>query len=116
MDDAAHRAATALTSDFERREYGRPPEGAEAPEERTGRTRAAGADQEVTGARIAALETALRAHAPALRRLRALWVPPSVIGRLGRLLAAPFRAAGAAMVQAAKAAARFWSARWSARS
>lgn len=116
MDDAAHGAVAALTSDFERREYGPPPERAGALKEGTGRTGAAGANQEVTGARIAALETALRAHAPALRRLRAWWVPPSVIGRLGRLLAAPFRVAGAAVVQAAKAAARFWSARWSARS
>ncbi|WP_461174341.1 DUF3488 and transglutaminase-like domain-containing protein [Arthrobacter sp. Z1-9] len=123
LDDAAHRAAAALTSDFERREYGPPPPTTDAPGGRTGRTgpraaggNAAGGNQEVSGARIAALETALRAHAPVLRRLRALWVPPSVVGRLGRLLAAPFRAAGAATVHTAKAAARFWSARWSARS
>jgi len=117
LDDASYRAAAALTSNFERREYGPPLAGPDVPDG-TGRTdpRAEGADQEVTGARIAALETALRAHAPALRRLRALWVPPSVIGRLGRLLTAPFRAAGAATVHMAKAAARFWSARWPARS
>ncbi|WP_461189540.1 transglutaminase family protein [Arthrobacter sp. Z4-13] len=118
LDDAAHRAAAALTSDFERREYGPPPAAADVPAERTGRAGpgTAGANQEVTGARIAALDSALRAHAPALRRLRAVWVPPSVVGRLGRLLSAPFRAAGAGAVRAAKAAARFWSARWSARS
>jgi len=117
LDGAAHRAAAALTSNFERREYGPPPAGADVPEG-TARTDpgAEGAIQEVTGARIAALETALRAQAPALRRLRALWVPPSVIGRLGRLLTAPFRAAGAATVHTAKAAARFSSARWPARS
>ncbi|MGF9647543.1 DUF3488 and transglutaminase-like domain-containing protein [Pseudarthrobacter oxydans] len=117
LDDAAHRAAAALTSNFERREYGPPPAGPEVPEG-TGRTDPGpeAAEQDVTGARIAALETALRAHAPALRRLRALWVPPSVIGRLGRLLTAPFLAAGAATIHMAKAATRFWSARWPARS
>jgi transglutaminase-like putative cysteine protease len=118
LDDAAHRAAAALTSDFERSEYGPPPAGADVTAGRTGRAglRTGDAHQDVTGNRIAALDAALRAHAPALRRLRALWVPPSVMGRLGRLLAAPFRAAGAAAVQAAKAAARFWSGRSSARS
>ncbi|WP_458779153.1 transglutaminase family protein [Arthrobacter sp. D3-16] len=117
LDDAAHRAAAGLTSDFERREYG-PPAAADVPGGSTGGTtpQAEGAYQEVTGNRIAALETALRAHAPTLRRLRALWVPPSVMGRLKRLLTAPFRAAGAASVHTAKAAARFWSARWPARS
>jgi len=117
LDDGAHRAAAALTAEFERREYGRPPAGARGPAEAslTG-PGTAGSNQEVTGARIAALESALRANAPALRRLRAVWVPPSVMGRLGRLLAAPLRAAGTAAAQTAQAAARFWSGRWSARS
>jgi transglutaminase-like putative cysteine protease len=117
LDDGAHRAAAALTAEFERREYGRPSAGARGPAEASlSVPGTAGFNQEVTGARIAALESALRANAPVLRRLRAVWVPPSVMGRLGRLLAAPFRAAGTAAARAAKAAARFWSARWSARS
>jgi hypothetical protein len=119
MDEAAHRAAAALTSDFERQKYGPPLEGVpEADPEATER-KATRASQEA-GARIAALETALRGNARTLRRLHALWLPPSVIGRLGRLLSAPFRiafgAAGAAVGKSAKAAARTWSARWSGHS
>jgi transglutaminase-like putative cysteine protease len=117
MDGAAHRAAAALTADFERHKYGRPPAGTDSPPQRQAaaepRTRS---HQDAAASRIAALESALRANTSAPRRLRAVWLPPSVLGRLGRLLSAPFRAAGAAAVSRVKAAAGSLSARWSARS
>jgi hypothetical protein len=120
LASAAHQAAAVLTTEFERHKYGPPAPGMPV----TGQVGAGsavaepapGGNSQVAGARIAAVEDALRANAPALRRLRALWLPPSVVGRLGRLLAAPFAAAGAAVAKAAKAAARTLSARWSARS
>jgi transglutaminase-like putative cysteine protease len=120
MDEAAHQAAAALTAEFERQKYGPPivdgvPEAGQA-----GTGRNASLANRVAGTRIAALETAFRGNAPTLRRLHALWLPPSVVGRLARLLATPFRitfkAAGAAAGKAAKAAARTWSARWSGHS
>jgi transglutaminase-like putative cysteine protease len=116
MDEAAHQAAAALTAEFERRKYG-PPVVQEPGEDQPGTRRDSSRHREVAGARIAALETAFRANAPTLRRLRACWLPPSVVGRLGRLLGTSFRvvsrAAVAAAGKAAKAAARTWSTRWS---
>jgi hypothetical protein len=120
MDEAAHHAAAALTAEFERQKYGPPivdgvPEAGKA-----GTGQNASPANGVAGSRIAALETAFRGNAPTLRRLHALWLPPSVVGRLARLLATPFRitfkAAGAAAGKAAKAAASTWSARWSGHS
>lgn len=119
MDDAAHSAAAALTSDFERQKYG-PPLVEGVPEaDPADIDRKASRASQVAGARVAALETALRGNAGTLRRLRAVWLPPSVVARLGRLLGTPFRIAFGAAVAAgknAKAAARTWSARWSGHS
>ncbi|SEQ20069.1 DUF3488 and transglutaminase-like domain-containing protein [Arthrobacter sp. OV608] len=112
MDEAAHQAAAALTADFERQKYG-PPLGGEPEADQPETARKASRSSEITAARIAALESAFRANSPTLRRLHAAWLPASVVGRFGRLLAVPFRAAGVAVGQAAKAAARTWSARWS---
>ncbi|WP_286132640.1 hypothetical protein, partial [Arthrobacter sp. OY3WO11] len=47
----------------------------------------------------------LQANAGLARRLQAAWIPPSVMGRLGRLLAAPFVGAGRFLRRTAKAAA-----------
>lgn len=102
MDIAAHQAAGALTADFERHRYGRP-----LPVER--KTGDAGRQQQdVAGggaaAHIEALELALRANATRWQRFRAAWLPPSVMRRLGRILAAPFRAALRLLAATAKAA------------
>jgi transglutaminase-like putative cysteine protease len=112
MDEAAHQAAAALTADFERQKYG-PPLGGEPEADQPETARKASRSSEITVARFAALESAFRANSPTLRRLHAAWLPASGVGRFGRLLAVPFRAAGVAVGQAAKAAARTWSARWS---
>jgi hypothetical protein len=118
MDDAAHRAAAALTREFERQQYG-PPAEAGAPAADVPAAAKSGTDQQsarrsqLAAARIEALETALRGNSTVLRRLRALWLPPSVVNRLGRLLAAPFRTVGTATAKTARAAARTLSARWS---
>ncbi|MDQ0924339.1 transglutaminase-like putative cysteine protease [Pseudarthrobacter sp. W1I19] len=112
MDEAAHQAAAGLTAEFERQKYG-PPVGGEPEADHSGTARKASRSSEITAARIAALESAFRANSPTLRRLHAAWLPASVVGRFGRLLAAPFRAAGVAAGKAAKAAARTWSLRWS---
>lgn len=112
MDEAAHQAAAALTADFERHKYG-PPLAGEPEADQPETARKASRSSEITAARIAALESAFRANSPTLRRLHAAWLPASVVGRFGRLLAVPFRAAGVAVGKAAKAAARTWSARWS---
>lgn len=104
MDAAAHQAAGVLTADFERHRYGRPlPAGRNTGG--TGRER-----QDAGGAyaapHIEALELALRANATRWQRFRAAWLPPSVMGRLGRMVAAPFRAAGRLLAATAKAATR----------
>ncbi len=68
-DDPAVAALAALTSDIEREQYGRP---------------RAGLGSDGTGAaadRIGALETSLQANARLGVRLRAQWLPPSVLTR-----------------------------------
>jgi hypothetical protein len=98
MDDAAHQAVISLTADFERRAYG-PPAG-DSP----------GAGKvEPAAARIAALHSSMRANVTRSRRLRADWLPPSVIALWGRMLTAPFRFMGRAARRTAQAAARSWS-------
>ncbi|NUP58388.1 MAG: DUF4129 domain-containing protein, partial [Pseudarthrobacter sp.] len=98
MDEQAHQAVRMLTTGFERYRYGRPDSGGN-PGFR------AGADVPDAGTGVAALETALRENAPLIRRLRAAWLPPSVMARLGRLAGLPFRAAGRAIRKTAQAAA-----------
>lgn len=95
MEDAAHEAVRTLTSDFERRHYGRPVHAAD------GRGKA-----EQAASRIAAVQQSLRANASLLRRLRADWLPPSVLGQWSRILTAPFTGLGRVARRTAKAAAR----------
>jgi hypothetical protein len=94
LDDAAHQAVRTLTADFERRHYGRPlhPAG-------PGKVQPA-------AARIAAVQQSLRDNATFFRRFRADWLPASVLGQLGRLMASPFTAIGRLTLRGAKAAAR----------
>jgi hypothetical protein len=101
MDDAGHQAVISLTTDFERRRYG-PPARQDTP---SGDERAA----DRAPLRIAAVQRSLRANVPLSRRLRADWLPPSVIRRLGRMLTAPFRALAGLARRTAQAAARSWS-------
>lgn len=83
MDAPVHRAAAALTEDFEHQQYGRPAAGPAA-----GDSRAA----DSAAARIALVEAALRANAKPLARLRAAWLPPSVMSGWRRSVYAPFGA------------------------
>lgn len=110
LERSAHLAAVALTGAFERHTYGPPvpdsqpdghdggatPIGAKAPGAAPGRV----ADQ------VATLEEGLRSSASYPRRLRARWFPPSVMARLRRLVAAPFRAGGRTLRKAAGAVRR----------
>ncbi|HYH76560.1 MAG TPA: DUF3488 and transglutaminase-like domain-containing protein, partial [Arthrobacter sp.] len=98
MDDAAHRAVMSLTSDFERHAYGRPP--GDAP---------GAGKEEPAAARITALQSSMRANVTHSRRLRADWLPPSVMALWGRMLTAPFRVMGRAARRTAKAAAHSFS-------
>ncbi|MCO4254393.1 transglutaminase family protein [Pseudarthrobacter cellobiosi] len=98
MDDAAHQAIRSLTSDFERRHYGPPVQ------DTAGRGRTV-----AIAPRIAAVQQSMRANASLPRRLRAYWLPPSVLGRWAWLLAAPFRGLNRLARRTAKAAARSWS-------
>ncbi|WP_427115334.1 transglutaminase TgpA family protein [Pseudarthrobacter scleromae] len=106
LDRAAHQAVAALTAGFERHSYGRPsgavPE-ASVDDGQPGPARGTGG---AVAAQVAAVESSLQANAGLARRLQAAWIPPSVMGRLGRLLAAPFLAAGRFLRRTAKAAAR----------
>ncbi|MET3720300.1 DUF3488 and transglutaminase-like domain-containing protein [Arthrobacter sp. UYEF21] len=99
MDDAAHQAVRTLTSDFERRHYGRPGNDT------------AGRDLkfERIAPRIATLQQSLRDNATLPRRWRAAWLPASVLGRFARFLAAPFHGVSRLALRTAKAAARSWS-------
>lgn len=109
LDQAAHQAVLALTADFERHSYGRPPLPGPAPVKEGGPSfTGANRDPGELAGRITAVEQSLRANAPLARRVQAAWVPASVMGRLGRLLAAPFRAAGSILHRTAKAAAHSW--------
>lgn len=93
LDAAGHNAVSALTLDFERRQYGRPA-AATDPADADARTEDSRARMErsTAAARIAAVQASLRANAKPLVRLRAVWLPPSVISRWRVAFLAPFRA------------------------
>ncbi|MBT2530789.1 transglutaminase domain-containing protein [Arthrobacter sp. ISL-48] len=122
IDDAGHQAVRSLTAEFERRKYG-PPSRQDAPPAggtasdgaaagpATGRQAPAVASggEESMALRIAAVQQSLRGNVPLSRRLRADWLPPSIMGRWGRILTAPLRALGRQSRRTAQAAARAWS-------
>ena len=84
---AAHTAVSALTDDFERHQYGRPNGAAGSAGSRPG-----DGPETAAAARIAAVQSALRANARPLVRVRAAWLPPSVMGSWRRSVSAPARA------------------------
>jgi transglutaminase-like putative cysteine protease len=98
LDDAAHQAVLSLTADFERRHYGRPLQDTAGP-----------GKPGTAASRIAAVQQSLRDNASFPRRLTADWLPASVLGKWGRLLASPFKAIGRLTLRAAKPAARSWT-------
>jgi transglutaminase-like putative cysteine protease len=97
-DSAAREAVLTLTSDFERRHYGRPGD----------QLTNSGKPGRVAP-RIAAVQRSLRDNASLPWRLRADWLPASVLGRWSRFLAAPVQGVGRLSLRMAKAAARSWS-------
>jgi hypothetical protein len=74
MNEQGRAAVGALTRDFERLEFGRPAEELATP----------------AGERIAAVRAALREKSSLWVRLRADWLPPSVMARWAALAASPF--------------------------
>lgn len=101
LDDDGHKAVIALTGDFERQEFGRPGDAATAP----------------AAERIAAVRSSFKGNARLLVRLRADWLPPSVMSRWGSLVSWPFRVVGRGAVSMGRALSRTWrrvirSVRW----
>ncbi|MBT2536321.1 DUF3488 and transglutaminase-like domain-containing protein [Arthrobacter sp. ISL-69] len=102
-DDAGARAVASLTADFERQQYGRPagiPESAALAGEPAAAVSAAD--------RIARTQASLRRHSRLPQRLRAEWLPPSVMNRWGLIASAPFRAISRPAAKLGQAAARSW--------
>jgi transglutaminase-like putative cysteine protease len=106
-DDAGARAVTSLTADFERQQYGRPPEHTVEGAWSDGRD-VAGAAGVSAADRIARVQASLRSHSRPATRLRAAWLPPSVMKRWGQIVSAPFRAVGRSGAKLGQAAARSW--------
>jgi hypothetical protein len=106
-DDAGARAVASLTADFERQQYGRP---AGSPESAAmgGQPAAAGASVASSADRIVRVQASLRRHSRLVQRLRAEWLPPSVMNRWGLIASAPFRAVSRAAAKLGQAAARSW--------
>ncbi|MHA7222329.1 transglutaminase TgpA family protein [Arthrobacter sp. RHLT1-20] len=99
-DAAGHKAVSALTEDFERRQYGRP-----APADGGG----GGPEDGTAAARVAAVQASLRAHARPLVRFRAVWLPPSTLSRSRRTFTAPFRALARTAKRTRRGVAGSWS-------
>ncbi|WP_306737090.1 DUF4129 domain-containing transglutaminase family protein [Arthrobacter sp. ZGTC412] len=106
MDTAAYQAVGVLTTDFERHRYGRPSPVTDSREADNAGLPWTGAAGGGTAARLAALEVALQANATFLQRLRATWLPPSVMNRAARILTAPGRAGAPFLAAIAKGATR----------
>jgi transglutaminase-like putative cysteine protease len=114
MDDAGHRAVASLTADFERQQYGRPPEQSGRGPGAAGQVNGA-AGQDVAAAagsvaeRIGRVQSSLRVHSRPGQRFLAEWLPPSVLMRWGLTAAAPLRAASRSTARVRRAAARSWA-------
>ena len=98
-DSVTVDAVTALTDAYERHQYGRP----------AGRDDARRALTEESATKhIGQVRQALRRNAGIGGRLRADWLPPSVLSRWGSVAGWPFRVLALAAVRAGRAAAVLW--------
>jgi transglutaminase-like putative cysteine protease len=104
IDAPGHRAVASLTEDFERQQYGRPA----AVPAAGARTVPGAAPGESAAARIALVQASLRANAKPLVRLRAAWLPPSVMSGRRRSASAPFRVLSSASEQTRRGVAGSW--------
>ena len=91
VDGPGQRAAASLTDDFERAQYGRPGGGSAADSGDTAGNADAADPGASAGARIALVQASLRANAKPLVRLRAEWLPPSVMAGWRRSFRMPHR-------------------------
>lgn len=102
--DAGRRAVITLTGDFERHQYGRPGTG-QAESDGTGDQTAG----DLTPAQqIALVREALRRNAGLMARLRADWLPPSVMSRWRWIAGTPFRAVRGVAARVRRAVAGLW--------
>lgn len=97
--EAGRRAVITLTGDFERHEYGRP--GA-------GQAESDGKAEQAPAQQITLVREALRRNAGLLARLRADWLPPSVMSRWGWIAGAPLRAVRGVAARVRRAVAGLW--------
>jgi transglutaminase-like putative cysteine protease len=102
--DAGHRAVITLTGDFERHQYGRPGNG-HAGSAGEGRQTTA---EQTPAQQIALVREALRRNAGVMSRLRADWLPPSVMSRWAWIAGAPFRAVRGVAARVRRAVAGLW--------
>ncbi|MDQ4046217.1 MAG: DUF3488 and transglutaminase-like domain-containing protein, partial [Actinomycetota bacterium] len=104
----ADAAVQDLTAAYERHEYGRPSAEPTATSGGSDAGTGAGAGAGAGAENIAAVRKVLRRNAGALGRLRAEWLPPSVMARWGDTAGTPFRAAGRSAARAGRAVAGSW--------
>ncbi|KRE59122.1 transglutaminase [Arthrobacter sp. Soil736] len=97
--DAGRRAVITLTGDFERHEYGRPG---------TGQAESGGKGEQTRAQQIALVREALRRNAGLMARLRADWLPPSVMSRWGWIAGSPFRTVRGVAARVRRAVAGLW--------
>ena len=92
-------AVTVLTDAYERHQYGRP-----AGQDATGH----GLTEEAAVEHIGQVRQALRRNAGIVGRLRADWLPPSVLSRWGSVARWPFGVLGRAASRVGRAASALW--------
>jgi len=98
-DAETDRAVTVLTDAYERHQYGRP-----AAQDGTRR----GLPEETAVEHIGQVRRALRRNAGIVGRLRADWLPRSVLSRWGSVSGWPFRAMGRASLRTGHGASMLW--------
>jgi transglutaminase-like putative cysteine protease len=102
--DAGRRAVITLTGDFERHQYGRPGTGHAGSDGKGDQT----AGDQTPAQQIALVREALRRNAGLMARLRADWLPPSVMSRWGWIAGTPFRAVRGVAARVRHAVAGLW--------
>jgi transglutaminase-like putative cysteine protease len=109
LDAPGHRAVASLTEDFERQQYGRPAAVPGSVAAALPAAAPAGMPAESAAARIALVQASLRANAKPLVRLRAAWLPPSVMSGWRGSATAPIRAVSRAFERTRRGFAGSWS-------